>query len=168
MKHEFDRIGRDMGYGACADEMWDEIERVYMGAEKVSKEALCYAYWTGNGYYTLKDAVDALEFVTADGEGRRALELVKRVLCRYANVEDELRKAISEIADGMNRLWEREGVKVRNAHLKQVEREERELEREKRRVERERVKAARAAEREEKRREREYRRQMREYANRGW
>lgn len=141
MKHEFDRIGRDMGYGACADEMWDEIERVYMGAEKVSKEALCYAYWSGKGYYMLKDAVDALECVTDDGEGRRAFELVKRVLCRYASVEDELRKAVSEIADGLNYLWTSEGVKARDAHRKQVEREERELEREEKKHRR-RVRAA--------------------------
>lgn len=141
MKHEFDRIGRDMGYGACADEMWNEIERVYMGAEKVSKEALCYAYWSGKGYHKLKDAVDALGFITENGEGRRAVGLVKRVLCRYANVEDELRKAVSEIADGLNYLWTSEGVKARDAHLKQVEREERELEREEKKRKR-RVRAA--------------------------
>lgn len=129
MKHEFDRIGREMGYGACADEMWDEIERVYMGAEKVEKEALCYAYWTGKGYHPLKDAVDALAAIAEDGEGKRAFDKVKRVLCRYAGVEEELRKAIAEIADGINLLWKEEGVKARDKHRKAVEREERELER---------------------------------------
>lgn len=129
MKHEFDRIGREMGYGACADEMWDEIERVYMGAEKVEKEALCYAYWTGKGYHPLKDALDALQSITEEGEGKRAFDKVKRVLCRYASVEDELRKAVAEIADGINRLWNEEGVKAREKHRKAVEREERELER---------------------------------------
>ena len=141
MKCEFDRIGRDIGYGACADEMWDEIERVYMGAEKVSKEAICYAYWKGKGYHKLKSAVDALEFITCYGDGRRAIESVERVLPRYSGVEDELRKVVAEVADEMNRLWEREGVKVRNAHLKQVEREERELEREEKKRKR-RVRAA--------------------------
>ena len=159
MKHEFDRIGRDLGYGDCAPEMWDEIERVYMGAEKVSKEGICYAYWTGNGYYPLKDAVDALDVKNGESEGSRAVALVGRVLCKTMTADD-VRKVVDEIALGINRNWEREGVKARDEHLAQVKRDEREQERE----ERARKREALAAEREKRRRERELARQMREDA----
>jgi len=158
MKIEFDRIGRDLGFGECAPNMWDEIERVYMGAERVSKEAICYAYWTANGYHVLKDAVDALDIFDMEGTRMRAVNLVERVMGRCATTREDVKRVVDEIANGLNRKWEREGVKVRKAHLAQVEKERRELAR----TERERAKAARAAEREEKRRERELVRQARE------
>lgn len=158
MKWEFDRIGQDLGYGNCAPEMYDEIERVYMCAERVSKEALCYAYWTGNGYYRLKDAVNLMLMFADESEGLEAVKLADRVMGREETTRKDAQAAIDRVSAELMKQWERKGIAQRKKHLAEVAKQEREFARQ----ERERAKAAIRAERERKREERERMRQYRE------
>lgn len=172
MKWEFDRIGRDLGYGDCAPEMYEEIERVYICAERVSKEALCYAYWTGNGYYRLKDAVNLMLMFADESEGLEAVKLADRVMGREETTRKDAQAAIDRVSAELMKQWERKGIAQRKKHLADVAKQERELARQ----ERERAKAAKIAERERKREERErlrkYREEMKEARKRakenGW
>lgn len=172
MKWEFDRIGRDLGYGDCAPEMYEEIDRVYMCAERVSKEALCYAYWTGNGYYRLKDAVNLMLMFADESEGLEAVKLADRVMGREETTRKDAQAAIDRVSVELMKQWERKGKAQRKKHLADVAKQERELARQ----ERERAKAAKIAERERKREERErlrkYREEMKEARKRakenGW
>lgn len=172
MKWEFDRIGSDLGYGDCAPKMYEEIERVYMCAERVSKEALCYAYWTGNGYYRLKDAVNLMLMFADESDGLEAVKLADRVMGREETTRKDAQAAIDRISAELMKQWERKGKAQRKKHLADVAKQERELARQ----ERERAKAAKIAERERKREERErlrkYREEMKEARKRakenGW
>ena len=44
-KKAFDKIGTEMGYGPCADYMWEEIERFYSSHDGIGKERAVYIYW---------------------------------------------------------------------------------------------------------------------------
>ena len=50
-KQEFDKIGTEMGYGPCADYMWEEIERFYSSHDGIGKERAVYIYWNDPGLY---------------------------------------------------------------------------------------------------------------------
>ena len=62
LKQEFDRISRNMGYGPCADNMFDEIERMYSAHDDMTKEAAVYIYWNKPGVY--REILDLREKIT--------------------------------------------------------------------------------------------------------
>ena len=81
-KKEFDELSGKMfpGVSGCADYMWEEIERTYMGTE-ISKEGMVKVYWKDPGMYrVLRDAANtrlALEKRLGE-EKRRAAEAERR------------------------------------------------------------------------------------------
>jgi len=86
-KTEFDELSAKMfpGVSGCADYMWEEIERTYMGTE-ISKEGMVKVYWKDPGMYrVLRDAADK----RAELE-REVVETRKRAAAAEAEVRELL------------------------------------------------------------------------------
>ena len=92
-KLEFDRIGGNMGFGPCADYMWDEAERMYSTIPNMEKDLAVYIYWNEPGIYRqilrIRDDVNEVASCVCAREGYQFLDTMEQVM-RLSRLEREL------------------------------------------------------------------------------
>lgn len=104
-KKEFDELSAKMipGVSGCADYMWEEIERTYMGTE-ISKEGMVKVYWTDPGMYrVLRDAANKrAELERQEREWRKraqeAEKLVSELKADNLAMSKELARIVAKVA----------------------------------------------------------------------
>ena len=92
-KQEFDRIGENMGYGPCADYMWDEAERMYCTIPNMDKTLAVYIYWNEPGIYRqilrIREDVNVAASCICARDGYQFLDTMEQV-SKLSRLEREL------------------------------------------------------------------------------
>lgn len=113
-KQEFDKIGTEMGYGPCADYMWEEIERFYSSHDGIGKERAVYIYWNDPGLYRhvldLRYKINDLAVRICPCDGYQFLDTLALV-SKLADLKTKLDATVSVICRNYEE-WKK-GRKVR-------------------------------------------------------
>lgn len=92
-KLEFDRISGNMGYGSCADYMWNEAERMYCTIPNMDKALAVYIYWNEPDIYRqilrIREDVNTASDLICARDGCQFLDTMEQV-SQLSRLEREL------------------------------------------------------------------------------